>query len=182
MAIITPDENGEVGGFDKFPSGDHAVLFNELKFHTKDKETQPLVLWLVWNHIDNENMQISQYLDFSKPRGIKDFITAIRVSGVADKMKKQYEGLFGGTSGYDIDDDRILEKSNGLPVKVKDTFLMAIKNILNGTIVGVHVEEDKKGYVNIKKYIPIDKLKAGSQSQPGSQASQPVKPKAEYNF
>lgn len=182
MAIISPDENGDVGGFDKFPAGDSVVLFNDLKFHVKDKETQPLVMWLVWNHIDNENMQISQYMDFSKPRGIKDFLTAMRISGAADKMKKQYEGLFGGASGYDIDDDRMLDKVNGLPVKVKDTFIMAVKNILNGTVVGVHVEEDKKGYTNIKKYIPVEKMKKGDGGVPDPRTASQSPKKAEYNF
>lgn len=173
MAIITPDESGSVGGFEKFPEGDSVVLFNDLKFHVKDNETKPLVMWLVWNHIDNELMQVSQYIDFSKPRGIKDFVTALRISGVADKMKKQYSGLFGGASGYDIDDDRILDKVNGIPVKVKDNFVMAVRTVLSGTVVGVHVETDKKNpdYVNIKRYIPMDKMGSSSGSSSSSSSS-----------
>lgn len=182
MAIISPDDNGEVGGFEKFPVGNHAVVFKEFKHHVKDKETLPLVMWLSWNHIDNENMNISQYIDFSQPRGIKDFVTALKISGIADKIKAVQPGVFGGASGYDIDDDRILEKANGVPVKVRDNFIMAIRNIANGTVVGVHAEEDKNGYIKIKKYLDINKIKTGGSGGSQTQNKPSMPPKPEYNF
>jgi hypothetical protein len=180
MAIIEGNKDGEVGGFEKFPIGESAAVFKELRYHIKDNETKIFQMWLTWNSMESEYINISQYVDFTKPKSFTDFVTALIKCGVAAKIKAKYPEVF--PSGYGVDDDKVFEKANGVPTKIKEGFLAMIRNELNGATVGIEAV-DNKGFVNIKKYFDLKERKPNTQAHGNvTQAVSTPTPKKEYNF
>lgn len=180
MGLVKGSDTGEIGGFEKFPVGEHAVMFHDLKYLVKDKETKPLEMFLVWKDLDDEFLQISHYVNFSKPKSFEGFVTALNKSGVIDKLKSQHPDTF--TAGG-INDDRIFEKGDdGRPVKIKEGFLGAVRNALNGTVVGIEVVDNKE-YSNIKKYFSLNerKPKSGTSAPASAPTTPPPTPKT-YDF
>lgn len=163
MSIVKSDKDGKAPiGFDKMAEGRYVVIPESFEM-AEDKITKqgkPLQFNTVFRDPMNPDASTNSILlstNFGHIKGVVNFLTYLDKSGIAKKLFEQHPSKFPydpKANHLEWDDDNFINKENGKPVNIKQTFITLIRLLMKGTMVSINVQfNEKTGFNDITEWV-----------------------------